>query len=131
MRILVTGGAGFIGSNIVDKYVREGHDVLIIDDLSTGKEKNINPNAEFHKISICNAGIENIFKEFKPDVVNHHAAQMDVRRSVSDPVFDANTNIIGLLNLLENSKRCSVKKIVFASTGGAIYGEQDSFPADE
>ncbi|MBI5682098.1 MAG: NAD-dependent epimerase/dehydratase family protein [Deltaproteobacteria bacterium] len=131
MRILVTGGAGFIGSNIVDEYVRDGHDVLVIDDLSTGKEKNINSDATFHKISICDEAIENIFKEFKPDVVNHHAAQMDVRKSVEDPVFDARTNIIGMLNLLENSKRCGVKKVIFASTGGAVYGEQERFPADE
>lgn len=131
MRIIVTGGAGFIGSNVVDGYVKEGHDCLIIDDLSTGKIKNINPKAEFCKISILDAGIEEIFVRFKPDVVNHHAAQMDVRRSVADPVFDANTNIIGMLNLLENCKRHGVRKFVFASTGGAIYGEQERFPADE
>lgn len=131
MRILVTGGAGFIGSHIVDEYINAGHNVLIIDDLSTGKLKNINPKAEFHKISICDSDVENIFKEFRPDIVNHHAAQMDVRKSVSDPIFDANTNIIGMLNILENSKKYGIKKVVFSSTGGAIYGEQERFPADE
>lgn len=131
MRIIVTGGAGFIGSHVVDEYIDAGHEILIIDDLSTGKEKNINPKAGFHKINICDSVIDRIFKEFKPEIVNHHAAQMDVRKSVSDPVFDANTNIIGMLNILENSKRYNVKKIIFASTGGAIYGEQERFPADE
>ena len=131
MRILITGGAGFIGSNVADEYIKAGHDVVIIDDLSTGNEKNINPKARFYKTSICGLSVENIFKEFKPEIINHHAAQMDVRRSVSDPVFDANINIIGMLNLLENSKKYGVKKFIFASTGGAIYGEQERFPADE
>jgi UDP-glucose 4-epimerase len=131
MKILVTGGAGFIASHIADKFIEEGHEVVILDDLSTGFEKNINPEAKFVKLNIGDEKVSNMFKEEKFDVVNHHAAQMDVRRSVIDPVFDANTNIIGTINLLQNSVKYGVKKFTFASTGGAVYGEQEYFPADE
>ncbi|MGO9482054.1 MAG: NAD-dependent epimerase/dehydratase family protein [Candidatus Kryptoniota bacterium] len=131
MNILVTGGAGFIGSNIVDAYVQAGHTVVIVDDLSTGSLKNVNPKAKFHKLDLRDAALENVFKETPIDVINHHAAQMDVRKSVADPKFDASVNILGMLNLFEFGIRHGVKKIIFASTGGAIYGEQDYFPADE
>jgi len=131
MKILITGGAGFIASHIADKFIDEGHQVVILDDLSTGFEKNINPKAKFVKINIRDEKVSNLFEEEKFDVVNHHAAQMDVRRSVIDPVFDANTNILGTINLLQNSVKHGVKKFMFASTGGAVYGEQDYFPADE
>ena len=131
MKILVTGGAGFIGSQVADSLIDEGHDVVIADDLSTGFERNINPKARFLKINICDDSLLKIFKSEKFDVVNHHAAQIDVRKSVADPKFDANTNIIGTLNLLENCIKTGVKKFMFASTGGAIYGEQKYFPADE
>ena len=131
MKILVTGGAGFIASHIADKFIEEGHEVVILDDLSTGFEKNINPEVKFVKLNIGDEKVSNMFKEEKFDVVNHHAAQMDVRRSVIDPVFDANTNIIGTINLLQNSVKYGVKKFTFASTGGAVYGEQEYFPADE
>ncbi len=131
MKILVTGGAGFIGSHIVDAYVNAGHSVVVIDDLSMGVRENVNPKAKFYQSDIRDKSIADIFETERPDVVNHHAAQMDVRKSVDDPMFDASVNIIGVLNLLENCKKNNVKKFIFASTGGAIYGEQDYFPADE
>lgn len=131
MKILVTGGAGFIASQIADAFIAEGHQVTILDDLSTGFEKNINPKAKFVKTNICDKNLYKLFEEEKFDVVNHHAAQMDVRRSVKDPEFDATTNILGTINLLQNCVKYGVKKFMFASTGGAVYGEQDYFPADE
>ena len=131
MKILVTGGAGFIASHIADKFIEEGHEVVILDDLSTGFEKNINPKAKFVNLNIGDEKVSNLFEEEKFDVVNHHAAQMDVRRSVIDPAFDANTNILGTINLLQNSVKHGVNKFMFASTGGAVYGEQEYFPADE
>jgi len=131
MKILVTGGAGFIGSQIADALINNGHDVSIIDNLSTGNEKNINPKASFFKLDIGHPDVIKLFKKEKFDVVNHHAAQIDVRKSVSDPIFDANVNIIGTINLLQSSIKTGVKKFMFASTGGAVYGEQEYFPADE
>ncbi|HMN17326.1 MAG: NAD-dependent epimerase/dehydratase family protein [Ignavibacteriota bacterium] len=131
MKILVTGGAGFIASQVADAFINDGHQVVVLDDLSTGFEKNINPKAKFVKANICDKEIAELFAKEKFDVVNHHAAQMDVRRSVKDPVFDASTNILGTINLLQNCIKFNVKKFMFASTGGAIYGEQDYFPADE
>ncbi len=131
MKILVTGGAGFIGSHLVDRMVQEGHDVVVVDNLSTGKKKNINRQATFYKLDILSPRIERVFKKEKPEIVSHHAAQMDVRRSVADPMFDAQTNILGFLNILENAVRHGTKKVVFASSGGAVYGEQQVFPAPE
>ena len=131
MKILVTGGAGFIASQVADAFINEGHKVFIIDDLSTGFEKNINPKAEFIKADICDLELSELFEKEKFDLINHHAAQMDVRRSVADPVFDANINILGTINLLKNAVKTGVKKFMFASTGGAVYGEQKYFPADE
>jgi UDP-glucose 4-epimerase len=131
LKILVTGGAGFIASQVADAFINEGHTVFIVDDLSTGFEKNINPKAEFLKASICDPDLSGLFKKEKFDLINHHAAQMDVRRSVADPVFDANINILGTINLLKNAVKTGVKKFMFASTGGAVYGEQKYFPADE
>lgn len=131
MKILVTGGAGFIASHIVDAFINEGHFVVVVDDLSSGFIKNINPKAKFVKANICDKNLSKLFEAEKFDFVNHHAAQMDVRKSVADPAFDASTNIIGTINLLQNSVKYGVKKFMFASTGGAVYGEQDYFPADE
>jgi UDP-glucose 4-epimerase len=131
MNILVTGGAGFIGSHIVDAYILAGHSVYIIDDLTTGRRENINKNAHFFQIDIRSVDIESIFKMYSIDVINHHAAQMDVRKSVADPQNDASINIVGMLNVMENALRYGVKKVIFASTGGAIYGDQEYFPADE
>lgn len=130
-KVLVTGGAGFIASHIADRYISEGYDVVVVDDLSSGKVENLNPKAVFYKIDIRDKGISAIFEKERPEIVNHHAAQMDVRRSVADPVFDAEVNILGMLNLLQNSVRYGAKKFVFASSGGAVYGEQDIFPAPE
>lgn len=132
MKILVTGGAGFIGSWVADSYIEGGHEVLIFDDLSSGRLENINPKAEFVKGDVRDrALIDSVMDRFQPDVVNHHAAQIDVRKSVEDPAFDAEVNIIGSINLLESSVKHGVKKFVFASTGGAIYGEPEDIPADE
>ena len=131
MKILVTGGAGFIASHISDAFIDAGHDVFILDNLATGFERNINPKAVFIKKDIGDKSLAELFEKEKFDVVNHHAAQMDVRRSVADPAFDANTNILGTLNLLQNCIKTGVKKFMFASTGGAVYGEQSYFPADE
>ena len=131
MKILVTGGAGFIASQIADAFIADGHKVFILDNLSTGFESNINPKAIFIKADIGDKSLSSLFEKEKFDVVNHHAAQMDVRRSVVDPAFDATTNILGTINLLQNCVKTGVKKFMFASTGGAVYGEQSYFPADE
>ncbi len=132
MKILITGGAGFIGSWVADAFISEGHNVLIVDDLSTGLEENVPKEADFVEGNIREREfLEKVFSDFRPDIVNHHAAQINVRRSVADPVFDANINILGTLNLLELSVRYKVKRVMFASTGGAIYGEPENLPADE
>ena len=131
MKILVTGGAGFIASHLTDAFISGGHDVVVLDNLSTGFKHNVNPKAKFVEADICDKNLTELFDREKFDAVNHHAAQMDVRRSVADPVFDANTNILGTLNLLQNCVRTGVKKFMFSSTGGAVYGEQEYFPADE
>ncbi len=132
MKILVTGGAGFIASNLVDSIISQGHEVVIIDNLTTGKEENINPKATFYKEDIGNTeGLENIFSEEKPDIVSHHAAQVDLRKSVGDPLYDAQVNIIGSLNLINVASKYNVKKFIYASTGGAVYGEPKYLPVDE
>ncbi|MEO1370190.1 MAG: NAD-dependent epimerase/dehydratase family protein [Acidobacteriota bacterium] len=131
MTVCVTGGAGFIGSHIADAFLDGGHRVSIIDDLSGGKTENVPSAAEFHQVDIRSAEAAQVIESSRPDVLVHHAAQMDVRRSVADPVFDADVNICGTLNLLEAARRAGTRQVIFASTGGAIYGEQDVFPADE
>jgi UDP-glucose 4-epimerase len=131
MNILVTGGAGFIGSQIADKYIKLGHNVVIADNMSTGVKEFINPKAVFYEIDIRDEEISELFKKHKIDIINHHAAQIDLRKSVSDPKFDVDVNIIGSINLLQHAIENNVKKFIFASTGGAIYGEHDYFPADE
>lgn len=131
MKILITGGAGFIASHIQDAYIAAGHEVAVVDNLVSGNKRNLNSQAKFYEEDINSPKIQEIFKSFKPDLVNHHAAQMDVRRSVSDPSYDAQVNVLGFINLLEAAKNNGVSKFIFASSGGAIYGEQDYFPADE
>lgn len=131
MRILVTGGAGFIGSHLVSRLIEEGHTVSVVDNLSTGKKKNVHRSARFYKMDILSPKLEKVFKRERPQVVSHHAAQMDVRRSVADPLFDAQVNILGLLNVLEKSVRAGTKRVIFASSGGAIYGEQSVIPTPE
>lgn len=130
MRILVTGGAGFIGSHIVDAYINEGHEVSVIDNLSTGNKNNVNSAARFYQADIRD-DLSSLIRDIKPEIINHHAAQIDVRASVENPAIDAEVNIIGTLKIIEAGLKCKVKKIIFASSGGAIYGEQDYFPADE
>lgn len=131
MKILVTGGAGFIGSHIADRYLELGHEVVIVDNLVTGQRENIPKKSTFYETDICDSDLSQIFEKEKPDVVCHQAAQMDVRKSVDDPMYDATVNVLGGLNLFQNCVKHKVKKVIFASTGGAIYGEQDYFPADE
>jgi UDP-glucose 4-epimerase len=131
LKILVTGGAGFIGSHVADAYIAGGHSVSIIDNLVTGKKENVSSRARFMEMDIRSQDLGNLMREEKFDVVNHHAAQMDVRKSVDDPLYDAAINISGTLNILEHARRTGVNKVIFSSTGGAIYGEQDYFPADE
>lgn len=131
MKILVTGGAGFIGSHVVDAYVKEGHDVIVVDDLSTGFERNVNKKARFYKVDLRDSDIWEIFDQESPDLVNHHAAQMDVRKSVEDPGFDADVNILGSINLIENCVKFNVKKIIYISTGGAVHGEPEYLPLGE
>jgi UDP-glucose 4-epimerase len=132
MKVLLTGGAGFIGSWVAEALIADGHEILIIDDLSTGKIQNIPKDAAFAKADIRDRGrLEKIFDDFKPEVVNHHAAQMNVRNSVEDPIFDAQVNILGTINLLELSIKHEINKFMFASTGGAIYGEPEVIPCME
>ena len=132
MKILITGGAGFIASQIADRYLADGHDVAILDNLSTGKPENINPAARFHQVDITDwQGVQDVFERERPEVLSHHAAQMDVRRGVLDPAFDANTNIIGSIYVLEAAIRSGVRKVIYASSGGACYGEPEMIPAPE
>lgn len=123
MKILVTGGAGFIASNVVDAYVAAGHEVAIIDNLTTGKKENLSPKAQFFPVDITDGRLHKVLAEFAPDIINHHAAQIDVRKSLSDPIYNAQVNELGTLNLLEAAVKIKVRKIIFSSTGGAIYGE--------
>jgi UDP-glucose 4-epimerase len=131
LKILVTGGAGFIGSHVADSFIQKGHDVVILDNLSMGRMENINPKAKFYLLDIRAKECGKVFEREKFDIVCHHAAQMDVRVSVEDPMFDADVNILGTLNILQNCVRFGTKKILFASTGGAVYGEQETFPCSE
>ena len=132
MRVLVTGGAGFIGSHVVDRFVALGHDVEVFDNLSSGKREFVNPSARLVVGDLTDsAALERCVAEFKPDVVDHHAAQIDVRHSVEDPIHDARTNVLGGLALLQACTRHAVKKFIYASTGGALYGEGRTLPATE
>jgi len=131
MNILVTGGAGFIGSHIVDAYIAKGHDVTVMDDLSGGKKKNVNPKARFVGADVRDPNISTLFAESRFEVVNHLASQIDVRKSVQDPFFDASVNILGGLRLLECCRSYGVRKFIFSSSGGTIYGECPSEPATE
>ena len=131
MKILVTGGAGFIGSNIQDRLIQEGHQVVVVDDLFSGRKEYINPKAKFYKVDIQTKDLEQVFAKERPEVVDHHAAHINVRESVKNPIFDAQVNILGTINLLENCKKYKVKKVIFASTGGALYGDTDVIPTPE
>jgi UDP-glucose 4-epimerase len=131
MKILVTGGAGFIGSHVVDGYVEGGHEVVVVDNLYTGKRENMNREARFYEVDIRSPELIEIIGRESPEVINHHAAQISVPASVEDPGFDADVNIKGLINLLEASRKNRVRKFVFISSGGAIYGEADEYPTTE
>ena len=122
-RVIVTGGAGFIGSHLVDRLISMGIEVLVIDDLSTGSEKNLNKTAEFLKKDICDRDIDGVIEKYSPSFIFHLAAQIDVRKSLKDPMWDEGINIKGTLNLLEAASKANIKKFIFSSTGGAIYGE--------
>jgi UDP-glucose 4-epimerase len=130
VRVLLTGGAGFIGSHINDRLLARGHEVAIVDDLSTGKRENIPKETQLYVRDI-RSGCAEVFQEFQPQALCHQAAQMDVRRSVREPDFDADVNVLGTIRLLQNCVRYGVEGVVFASTGGAVYGEQREFPAPE
>lgn len=131
MKIMITGGAGFIGSNVVDGYIEKGHTVVVVDNLFTGKKENLNPAAAFYEVDIRSPEIAKIIEKERPEVINHHAAQISVPASVEDPCFDADVNVKGLLNILEASRKNGVRKFVFISSGGAIYGEADQYPTTE
>ncbi len=135
-KILITGGAGFIGSHLTDKLIERGHQVVVVDNLSSGKKENLNPKAKFYEVDICDSEISQIFQEEKPEIVFHFAAQIDVRKSVKDPIKDAEINILGSLNLIQNfiqfpASNSQDKNFVFASSGGAIYGDTDVTPTPE
>ncbi len=129
--VLVTGGAGFIGSHIVDALVDLGHRVIVLDDLSSGRRENLNPGTELRVLDIRSPEAVGLIESERPQAIYHLAAQMDVRRSTEDPAFDASVNVLGTLNLLKAATDFGVQQFIFASTGGAIYGEQDVHPAPE
>jgi len=131
MKILVTGGAGFIGSHIVDAYIEAGHQVTVIDDLSTGHEKNVNPEAQFYKMDVRADALTGLFESERFDIVNHQAARGNVRASMEDPMIYADVNIRGGINLLECCRMFGVRKMIYSSTGGCVYGEPQYLPADE
>lgn len=130
-RILVTGGAGFVGSHVVDAYISAGHEVVVIDDLFTGHRENANPRATFYELDIRDQKVDSLFKEFKFDVVNHQAARGNVRASFEDPLEYADVNVRGGANLLECCRKYGTRKFIYSSTGGCVYGEPRYLPADE
>jgi UDP-glucose 4-epimerase len=131
MKVLITGGAGFIGSHVADAYLHAGHQVIVIDNLSTGNTRNIPKSAKFYLLDIGCRELDKVFELEKPEIVNHHAAQISVTVSTRDPIQDAKVNALGLLNLLGISVRHSIKKFIFISTGGAIYGDTEVMPTPE
>lgn len=131
MKVLITGGAGFIGSHVVDLYLHSGYEVVVVDDLSTGRRSNLNAAAKFYQLDIRSPELQKVFDKEQPDYINHHAAQIDVRSSVVEPMFDAEVNILGSINLMECARRYGVRRFVYISTGGAVYGEPVYLPCDE
>ncbi|MGH2454575.1 MAG: NAD-dependent epimerase/dehydratase family protein [bacterium] len=131
MRVVVTGGAGFIGSHVVDAYLAAGHDVAVIDTLATGRAEHVDPRARLYRVDVASPAVAEVFEQERPEILNHHAAQASVSRSVKEPVEDARVNALGTLNLLQHALSAGVRKVVFASTGGALYGEPERIPADE
>lgn len=131
MRIVVTGGAGFIGSHVADAYVDLGHEVTVVDDLSVGRRQQVNPRARLETLDVASSAFTDLLGDLKPDIVNHHAAQTSVRRSVGDPLDDCRRNILGTLNVLEAARLAGVGKVIYISSGGAIYGEPQTLPCPE
>ena len=131
MKVLVTGGAGFIGSHLVDAFLADGHDVVVVDNLYTGKRENLNPRARFVECDIRSEAVRDVVLRERPDVIDHHAAQMNVRVSVEQPAFDLEVNILGTLRLLDAAREAGVRKFVFASSGGVVYGDLEDLPARE
>lgn len=131
MKILVTGGAGFIGSNVVDAYVDLEHEVIVADDLSSGKRENVNPKARLVEVDIVSPEMTELVMREKPDVINHHAAQTSVRHSVDNPLDDCRRNILGSLNIIEAARQAEVGKVIYISSGGAVYGEPETLPCPE
>jgi UDP-glucose 4-epimerase len=131
MKILVTGGAGFIGSHVVDAYLEAGHQVVVVDDLSTGKKENLNPKAKFYRMDILDDKLQHLMQDEGIELVNHHAAQIKVKASLEDPYFDVKVNVLGSVLLLDLCRRAGVKKFIYASSGGAQYGEMDKVPFPE
>jgi UDP-glucose 4-epimerase len=131
MRTLITGGAGFIGSAVADAYLAHGHDVAVVDDLSSGDTANLDPRVRLYRVDVTARGVEAVFEAERPEIVNHHAAHVSVGRSVEDPQRDATVNVLGGINVLEAARKHGTRRVIFASTGGAIYGEQEGPPADE
>lgn len=131
MKVLVTGGAGFIASHITDAVIQKGHEAVVVDNLATGKKENINSRARFYNVNIRNLQeLEKIFAKEKPDIVNHHAAQTDIRKSMENPSFDAEVNILGSLNVIQLASKYKARKMIFASTS-AVYPEPQYLPVDE
>lgn len=131
MKILVTGGAGFIGGHVVDAYLEAGHQVVVVDDLSTGKKENLNPKAKFYQMDILDDKLQHLMQDEHIEVVNHHAAQIKVKASLEDPYFDVKVNVLGSVLLLDLCRRAGVKKFIYASSGGAQYGEMKTAPFPE
>lgn len=131
MKILVTGGAGFIASHVVDRYIANGHAVAVLDNLSTGSRANVNPKATFFEVGLLDEGLDDVFEKFKPEAVSHHAAQVNVRKSVDDPAYDAQVNVLGSIRLYDAAVRHGCRKVIYASSGGACYGEPETLPAPE
>ncbi len=131
MKVLVTGGAGFIGSHVVDRLVEEGHEVVVVDDLSTGKRKHVNRAAVLYKLDVQSGRLEKVFRNERPSIVIHLAAQVSARQSMENPILDAQVNVLGTMNVLHQAARHGARKVIFASSGVAIYGEQEVHPAPE
>jgi UDP-glucose 4-epimerase len=131
VKALVTGGAGFIGSHLTDRLLADGHEVLVVDDLSTGRREQVPPGAEWRELDITDPGLLPLVAGFGPEVVVHLAAQMDVRKSVADPLHDTRTNVLGTVNVLTAAHAAGARKVVFASSGGTVYGEPEAVPVTE